>query len=450
MSTFCPLPWNSVSTRNNGDMRICCHANSYTKNRGILRKEDGSAYNAGVDDWNEVRNSKLLKEVRTTMLKGEWHPECERCKKEEENGFISRRVLESEDWGTIFANFTEEIAKANTQEDGTIDVDVMTIDFMDIRYGNFCNLKCRMCGPTDSHQWYEDYVKMAGKTHYQESSGRIQLEKNKKGRWATSAYDWFIDNEHHINSLYENAKNLKKLYIVGGEPLIIAEHAELLEKLIQSGHSQKLQLEYNTNLTSISDRVYKAWENFKQVRIGASIDGYGKVLEYQRSPAKWDAIYENMLILEQNKNINVKAWIAFTITPYNVYHLPEFMKWKLCDSNLTRFNPANAYRPVISEHLCHQPRQLNIKILPQHHKEAIVKKNLEYCNWIETTEFGDNVKAAFKKILLNVNNFMTSEDLYNPYAAEFIESTVKLDKIRNQSIIDVVPELKDMFDAYYK
>ena len=61
MSTFCPLPWNSVSTRNNGDMRICCHANSYTKNRGILRKEDGSAYNAGVDNWSEVRNSNLLK-----------------------------------------------------------------------------------------------------------------------------------------------------------------------------------------------------------------------------------------------------------------------------------------------------------------------------------------------------------------------------------------------------
>ena len=28
-TTFCPLPWNSINIRNNGDIRICCNANSY-------------------------------------------------------------------------------------------------------------------------------------------------------------------------------------------------------------------------------------------------------------------------------------------------------------------------------------------------------------------------------------------------------------------------------------
>ena len=81
--TFCPLPWNSLNLRNNGDLRICCNTNSYTKNRGIMRKEDGTPYNAGKDDWQEARNAELLKEVRVSMMKGEWHAECERCRQEE-------------------------------------------------------------------------------------------------------------------------------------------------------------------------------------------------------------------------------------------------------------------------------------------------------------------------------------------------------------------------------
>jgi hypothetical protein len=75
-NTFCPMPWNSVNIRNNGDMRICCNTNSYTKNRGIIRKADGTPYNIGKDEINEARNAELLKEVRLKMLNGEWHSEC--------------------------------------------------------------------------------------------------------------------------------------------------------------------------------------------------------------------------------------------------------------------------------------------------------------------------------------------------------------------------------------
>ena len=40
--TFCPLPWNSINLRNNGDLRICCNTNSYSPQRGIMKKEDGT------------------------------------------------------------------------------------------------------------------------------------------------------------------------------------------------------------------------------------------------------------------------------------------------------------------------------------------------------------------------------------------------------------------------
>ena len=68
---YCPIPWMFQAVRNNGDVRICCQAN-VTKNQGVVRKEDGSSYNAGKDNMDEARNAKLMKIVRKNMLEGKW------------------------------------------------------------------------------------------------------------------------------------------------------------------------------------------------------------------------------------------------------------------------------------------------------------------------------------------------------------------------------------------
>ena len=192
MSTFCPLPWNSINLRNNGDLRVCCNTNSYSPNRGIMRREDGIPYNAGRDDLNDARNAEIIKEIRSFMMKGEWHPECERCRQEEINGIRSRREYESRDWDLSLEDVIDK-----TEEDGTINPLDFDIEFFDIRYGNFCNLKCRMCGPTDSHSWYDDFVKLHGTTEYKDTHDLIKLTKNEKGRWSTEQYDWFKNSNFY-------------------------------------------------------------------------------------------------------------------------------------------------------------------------------------------------------------------------------------------------------------
>ena len=82
--TFYPSR-NSINMRNNGDLRICCNTNSYSPNV-VIEEKDGT-YNAGKDDWDEARNAEILKEVLPPMMKGEWHPECERCRQEEKMAF---------------------------------------------------------------------------------------------------------------------------------------------------------------------------------------------------------------------------------------------------------------------------------------------------------------------------------------------------------------------------
>lgn len=448
--TFCPLPWNSINMRNNGDLRICCNTNSYSPQRGIMKRKDGTPYNAGKDDWNEARNADILKEVRQSMMNGEWHPECERCRQEELNGIRSRREYENDDWGKWFGDISLEKVLPHTQEDGTIDAKNLPVEFVDIRYGNFCNLKCRMCGPTDSHQWYDDFVKVTGKTEYKDTHERIKLQKNDKGRWFTDQYDWFQNNNRYWSNFEQYAPNAKKLYIVGGEPLIIDEHQESLERLVASGKAKDIQLEYNSNLTMVPDRLVYLWEQFKQIRIGVSIDGIGDVFNYQRTPAKFDSVYKHMMTLQNNDKINLKAWFAFTVTPYNVFHMPEFMKWKLTESGLSKFNPIDGMRPIITHHMCHSPKYFNIKVLPQDLKNQVSQHFAEYNEWIMTTDFSDKVKNNFVKVLNGVEKFMMSEDYSEEWLDHFVDQTRKLDEVRNQNILDIVPQYKDLFDAHNK
>jgi len=439
MKTFCPLPWNGVSVRNNGDLRVCCNANSYSKNRGILRKKDGSAYNVGRDDISESRNSEVLKDIRASMINGEWHEECTRCKLEEETGIKSRREYENQQWPNV-----EKEVLIKTEDDGSIDVNDVKLDYFDLRYGNFCNLKCRMCGPTDSHMWYGDFVETSGHTRFTDSHGKVQLTKNAKGKWSTSDYDWFQGSNFYWDQFEKHTKNATKFYIVGGEPLIIEEHIQSLERLIASGRANEIEIEYNTNLTNVTEKMIEIWKNFKEIRIGASIDGYGAVFDYQRFPANWEQVYKNLKKLDSTPGLNLSAWLAYTITPFNILHLPEFMKWKLTESGLNKFNTIKQYRKIISHHMCHKPSHYNVKCLPDEFKKLVDKKFDEYKDWAKHKQ-PEVISLQFIALLDGVSSFMNAESYHDEHFPKFVDLTKKLDVLRGQNILDVVPEFEEYF-----
>ena len=173
------------------------------------------------------------------------------------------------------------------------------------------------------------------------------------------------------------------------------------------------------------------------------------MFNYQRTPANWDKVYNNMLKLENNENINLKGWFTYTVTPLNLFHLPEFMRWKLEDSGLSKFNPLSTAKPIVTYHMCHAPKHYNVKILPVEYKQKVCETFSEYKDWIQLTDFENKVKDNFIDILNKVERFMNSED-YSEHLPAFIDTTLKLDKIRKQNILDIVPQYKEMFDAYNK
>ena len=125
-NTFCPIPWIFQAVRSNGDLRVCCQAN-VTKNKGVIRKSDGIAYNSGVDNLQEARNADLMKNIRSNMLHGNWSEECGRCQREEDNGLTSRRQYENVQWKYSIID-----ALKDTAPDGSIDIEKTPVIYYDL------------------------------------------------------------------------------------------------------------------------------------------------------------------------------------------------------------------------------------------------------------------------------------------------------------------------------
>lgn len=439
MSTYCPLPWIFQAIRNNGQIRICCQAN-VSPTRGLLKKENGEVYNVATDDLDESRNSDLMKSARLDMLQGKWPASCSRCKSEEASNLRSRRVYENEGWQNRFG---EDWARANTAEDGSIDVEAVHPIYFDIRPGNKCNLKCRMCGPTDSNMWYEDYYNTVSE-HFSDTQGKVKIEK-KDNKWIVSddSYDWH-ESEVFWDYLKKHAQWIEHLHIVGGEPLLIDKHYKALEYLCEIDVAKNITLEYNTNLMVLPQKALDLWKNFKLVKIGVSIDGFDKVNDYIRHPSKWSVIVRNMQRLD-NAPGNFSLWISATIQLYNIYSITDLIRWKL-ESGLKNFNPSLRL-PFITSHVLHQPQYYNIRALSPAAKIKVKQKFADFEAWfaewapknISDIKTREKMTEKLHQLLASYATYMDKED-WSHLMKDFVDYTANLDKARQQKLYDVMPE----------
>ena len=77
--------------------------------------------------------------------------------------------------------------------------------------------------------------------------------------------------------------HLTDVYFAGGEPFVQDGHYKLLQLLINSRYSKNIKLQYNTNLSYIKYKKFnllEMWENFKDVSLWPSIEGYKAQAEF--------------------------------------------------------------------------------------------------------------------------------------------------------------------------
>ena len=458
--TFCILPWMHLSTRPNGHMRVCCTANAssvgptndkeFGGEVGILKGADGKPANLNTSDFLSSWNNDYMKNTRLQMLKGEKPPSCLKCYKEEDAGHNSKRMWETAYWEK---RVDLDTLLAETEEDGSTPP---KIRYIDMRFGTKCNLKCVMCSPHDSSLWVKDWQELYPKIENENLKETMQW--GNKGRQNDATYNWHKENPVFWEQLYEQIPHMKQLYFAGGEPLIIDEHYDLLERVIEMGYADQMEIRYNSNGVEWRDDLFDLWKHFKLVRYHYSVDDIGDRNDYIRYPSEWGRNEEVFRILDEQTGNNTEVTIACAVQALNIFYIPDFLKWKL-NFGFKKINMWPFGAGGINYHFVYHPPHLNVKILPEWFKDELERKYEDFIPWWEENwEKGvpswhkgkvtvDEWRDASYGIsrLRGMVKFAKSED-WSQRLPEFKEYITKLDELRGTDFRKTFPEMSKLLD----
>ena len=394
--TFCMYPWMHLHVWPTGQAWPCCQAEGKV----------GPLGNCRSSTLEEIWNSNKLKLLRQDMLSEVSSPICSRCYEQEDSGFFSGRQSANKHHGHHIKRVEQ------TQADGTVDQFEMT--YWDIRFSNLCNLKCRSCGHIFSSQWYQDQAKLAG-SDWRDRNTVL----NYAGRTETDMWE----------QLKPHLDYVQQIYFAGGEPLLMEEHYNILQELVQRKMFH-VKLIYNTNFTHTQLKgksVFEYWKLFDSVAVGASLDDSGSRAEYIRKGTDW-------AVVEQNRREmlavcpEVDFYISPTLSIMNAWHLPDFHKdW---------VNRGLIGAQDLNVNILQDPPWYRIDIAPAEYKERLATKYLEHIAWLKDQDNLHRATIGFESAV----KFMMATD-NSHLIGTFWRKTHELDAIRKENIIDVIPEL---------
>jgi len=293
---FCVLPWISLETSPIGTVRPCCLAEDE------ITDTTGNKYSLLTTNLDEIHNSDYMQNLRQEFLDKKQPETCRKCWNEERSGRTSKRMH------TL--NRLEHIVTDTEWTD-----DAKPLVFIDFKLGNICNLKCRICGSWSSSTFAAEEVKFEGKDsfHYQ---------MLKDGAWPRR-------NQQFWTEIDKLMKQVRYLEFTGGEPFMIQEHFDLLQRMVDKGIAHNVEIHYNTNGTQFPDHAEEIWKHFKLIEIAFSIDDVGERFEYQRANAVWNEVNTNMDRFEamRDRNTNIQLQVCSTVNVFNVMYLEGLANW---------------------------------------------------------------------------------------------------------------------------
>jgi len=369
---FCILPWISLETTPIGTVRPCCLTTCEIPN------EHNSAYNLANDSLQTIRNSRFMEVLRQAFIDGVQPTICDRCWAEEDANRTSKRMHMLDKLKHIIPDDLTSKPKP--------------LSFIDLKLGNICNISCRICGSWSSSTYASEELKQLPKDERKYS---FAYDMNRAGTWPRKV-DTFWDE------LLENASDIRYLEITGGEPFMIKEHFDFLEKLVKLGYSNDIEIHYNTNGTIYPEQAY-IWSHFKHVEIAFSIDDIGDRFEYQRNGANWNSVVSNISRFKQLRkdSDNISLQICVTSNIFNVYYLDEVATWIECQNKDDDFS-------LIYWNMLHDAPMHCITAFPKTIKTIISDKLL-------SADVNEEFKEEFKNIVsfMQTKSNITTDDIIN-------------------------------------
>ena len=298
---FCVLPWVSLEASPIGTVRPCCLADDE------LVDDNGTKFSLLTADFASIQNSQAMTQLRQEFLDGKRPQTCRKCWNEERGGRTSKRM------------HTLDRLKHMIDADVSWSTNAMPLMFLDLKLGNICNLKCRICGSWSSSQFAAEEIKY---NRAEDTRGNFAYQMLRDGAWPRESTEFWADLDRHLD-------NIRYIEFTGGEPFMIREHFQLLQKLVDTGRAGQVEIHYNTNGTQYPEEGEAIWKHFKNVEIALSIDDVEGRFEYQRTNAVWTEVVENVERFRQlrSRNSNITLQACCTINVFNVYYLETVANW---------------------------------------------------------------------------------------------------------------------------
>lgn len=292
-NNFCAMPFIHMAIEANGDVLPCCMGKPL-KGLNIRNKTVG-----------QVFSDPVRKEFIESFKRNEQHPACEVCWKDPH----SIRGKFSTSFASI--DFTRSIMNGADPKE--------QLQWLEIKAGNRCNLKCRICGVHNSSAWAKD-------NHTFRNANNDIKFKDSFAYKLTQSCDW-IDDPKFWNDL-EQMESLKYLHFMGGEPFMVPEHFQLIQALVDNPDIDTSQtiIGYNTNGTYFPTKEnFELYRNFKEVIFALSIDDIGPRFEYQRKIAEWQKVRNNIVNFKKRsiENDYISVSMDPTINMFNIFYLNE-------------------------------------------------------------------------------------------------------------------------------
>jgi sulfatase maturation enzyme AslB (radical SAM superfamily) len=243
---FCPIPWTGLMYNFDGTVKNCIRSADKMGNIKDQPVEDILLGPKNVDKQTHILNNGPAEGCQTCY-------DLEHDKK----GFdiISDRIF-----------YIREFKRTPMDTYQIGNFDLQTID---VRWTNLCNFACVYCGPEFSSKWANELAVQITTPEEQ------QLKEFKE-------------------YIYRHAKNLKHVYLAGGEPLLMKENLELLREL-----NPDVNLRINTNLSKVDTGVFDAVCEFKNVHWTVSVETVEEEFEYIRFGGCWSDFLDNLNTIRQ-------------------------------------------------------------------------------------------------------------------------------------------------------
>ncbi len=300
--TFCILPFVHMQIKPSGQMKPCCRFDFHNKEYIQGEKYLFDEFNVASTSLTNGQTSDMWQDIRNKMIAGEHVAGCHKCYKEESIAGHSMRTYEN------------SLRNKNNQEQ-LVDKQYESpkIKYLEMTFGNYCNLKCRTCNADLSSTWWEDENALVELGKYP--------DRRNYPKTVNIPFNWKP----------EDFKDVEEIKFTGGEPMVHPDFIKLMDMLIEIGVAQNIKLDIFTNCSWIPGEKYlDRLRKFKKIVLSLSIDGVGPVNEYIRNPSKWsvvDKAVDSWLSLENENRENIHVVWNPTINIYNIMNLNKMIRW---------------------------------------------------------------------------------------------------------------------------